>query len=71
MTTIMTIADLKYEDGFPANIDESKKIIVQIGSGHRQGVVLYTCKITGRQDRCYLGLELNRVYVEDIYIIKS
>lgn len=70
MKTTMRMSDLKHTDGFPANIDRTKLVIVQIQKLNKQGVVLYTCKDTKKQDRCYLPLDLNSKYSENIYIIK-
>jgi len=65
----MKMRDLKYADGFPANIDLNHLVVVQIQTGDKQGVVLYTCKERNVQDRCYLPLELNKVYIEKLYVI--
>ena len=70
MRTTLKMSDLKYKDGFPANIDRSHLVVVQIQTGNKQGVVLYTCKERGVQDRCYLPLELNKVYAEKLYVIR-
>lgn len=69
MKTTMRMSDLKYSDGFPKNIDRNRLVVVQIQRDDKQGIVLYNCKINGIQDRCYLPLELNKVFAEKIYII--
>ena len=63
------MSDLKYADGFPANIDKTKLVIVQIQGEQKQGVVLYNCRLTDRQDRCFLPLNLNKIYAENLYVI--
>ena len=70
MRTILKMSDIKYEDGFPTNIDRNHLVIVQILNGDKQGVVLYTCKERGAQARCYLPSELNKVYAEKLYVIR-
>ena len=70
MRTTMKMSDLKTKDGFPTNIDRNNLVIVQIQSGQKQGIILYTCKKHGIQDRCYLPLELNKTYAEKLYIIR-
>ena len=69
MRTTLNMSDLKYKDGFPTNIDRNHLVVVQI-QGNKQGVVLYTCKKRGVQDRCYLPLELNKIYAEKLYVIR-
>jgi hypothetical protein len=70
MKTTMKMADLKRKDGFPSNIDRNRLVVVQIKTGQEQGIVLYTCKERGVQDRGYLPLELNNIYSEKIYVIR-
>jgi hypothetical protein len=70
MRTTMKMSDLKYKAGFPVNIDRNSLVIVQIQTGQKQGIILYTCKERGVQDRCYLPLELNKVYAEKLYVIR-
>ena len=64
------MSDLKRKDGFPANIDRNHLVVVQIQTGNKQGIVLYTSKERGIQDRCYLPSELNKVFAENLYIIR-
>jgi hypothetical protein len=68
MKTAMRMSDLKKEDGFPANIDRRQLAVVQIPD-KGQGIVLHTCKITGKQTWSGLPVELNKKYESKIYII--
>lgn len=70
MRTTMKMSDLKRKDGFPTNIDRNNLVVVQIQTGQTPGIVLYTCKERGVQDRCCLPSELNKVYAERMYIIR-
>lgn len=63
---ILEISDLTYSNGFPANLDFTNPIVVQLKTG-KQGVVLYTCKVKNRQERSYLPLELNERFGEGLY----
>ncbi len=63
----LQIDDCIYANGFPANIEYGLPFVVQIPE-RDQGVVLYTCKITGKQTRCYLPTELNIKYTNDMYV---
>ena len=51
----MNYSDITYDNGFPANIDKTKLIVVQIIHG-KQGVVLYSYIERGCHDRSYLPL---------------
>ena len=62
--------DMTYDNGFPANLCMGSCIVVQIPE-QEQGVVLYTCKTTGRQARCYLPLEFRHRYTNDIYVFDA
>ena len=63
-------SDCTYDNSFPANIEWSKAVVVQIPSSG-QGVVLYTCKIKGRQASCYLPLDFKDKYTNDMYLFRS
>lgn len=62
-----TIDDIKYKEGFPANIQMDKPIIVQVIKPRQQSCVLYYCYITGHLSRCYLPLEIGENFDEGIY----
>ena len=36
MRTTLKMSDLKYKDGFPANIDRNHLVVVQIQTGNKQ-----------------------------------
>ena len=63
----LTLEDIVYEAGFPANIDTGEPFVVQISTGNRQSVVLYTCNIRGWQVRGYLPLSLGEAFFSKIY----
>ena len=62
--------DCTYENHFPANIEWGFPVVVQIRE-HGQGVVLYTCKIRGTQQQCFLPSGFSSKYTNDIYIFGS
>jgi len=70
MKNTITKEDLLYSAGFPANMDMTKLIVVQIGQQDYQSIVLYTCSITGHTEKSGLPIEFNKKHKEGIYIIK-
>ena len=69
MRAAIKMSDLKYANGFPENISRNHLVIVQIQTGNKQGIVLYTCKLTEKQDRCFLPTGLNKIFAEKLYVI--
>ena len=63
----LQISDCVYENNFPANIEWSFPVVVQI-TERGQGVVLYTCKSRGTQQQCFLPLHFSNKYTNDMYI---
>jgi len=61
--------DITYPNHFPANINKDRMIVVQITPQPEQSVVLYECKITGNQTRCYLPLSFGTRYIHGITVI--
>lgn len=59
--------DITYSNSFPANICRNSCVVVQIPQ-NGQGVVLYTCAITGEMSRSYLPINFNNRYTNDIYV---
>ena len=59
--------DINYSNSFPANICTNSCIVVQIPE-KGQGVVLYTCRIYGTQQRCFLPSDFAKKYTNDIYV---
>ena len=62
-----TREDLKYEHGFPANISGIHPVAFQVVLRPNQSVVLYTCKVTGKQTASYQGYEISDLYPEGLY----
>lgn len=69
MKVTMRYNDLIRSDGFPANIDRNKIVVVQIKDKELPGIVLYSCKETGLMSSAYLPIALNKKYSSKIYII--
>ena len=66
----LQIDDCTYANGFPANIEWGFPVVVQIPQAG-QGVVLYTCNISGKQASSYLPMSFSDRYTNDIYIFNK
>lgn len=64
---VITRKDIIYKNGFPANIDLNKKIVIQITPRPEQSVVLYTANLTGKPTRSYFGYEFSDRYELGIF----
>ncbi len=62
--------DCTYENNFPANIEWRYTVVVQI-SEHGQSVVLYTGKMKGTQQKCFLPLDFSEKYINGLYIFDA
>ena len=62
------ITDINSKEGFPANIDTSKPVVVQVMEPNYQSCVLYYSAMTERLSRCYLPLEIGEKFKTGIYI---
>ena len=65
----ITKDDLIYKDGFPANIDLRKMIVVQVTKDFQQSVILYSCNLKGKTVRCYLPYDIGEKYCSGIFVL--
>ena len=62
--------DITSKNGFPANIDKSKNIVVQMPNHiYKQGVVLYFCSLNGDESSSYLPIDTK--YDHGLYIFRG
>ena len=63
----LQIEDCTYANCFPANIEWGFTVVVQIPPAC-QGIVLYTCNVSGNQAGAYLPMDFSSRYTNDLYI---